>query len=116
MHAYRKGSINGSLGNDTISGDAGDDRIQGSNMSDYPDMSQMPIPDLNTLGLSDQDSLLGGSGSDAIAGAIGADFIDGEADADIIYAQSGIDTTNGIDTIIGGAGDIIFQDPEDTVV
>ena len=108
--------INGSLGNDTISGDAGDDRIQGSNMTDYPGNPLSPIPDLNTLGLSDQDSLLGGAGADTIAGAIGADFIDGEADADIIDAQSGGDTTNGIDTIVGDIADTIFQDPEDTVL
>ena len=108
--------INGSLGNDTISGDAGDDRIQGSNQTDYPGNPLNPIPDLNTLGQTDRDSLLGGAGSDTIAGAIGADFIDGEADADIIDAQSGGDTTNGIDTIIGGAGDIIFRDSEDTVL
>jgi hypothetical protein len=108
--------INGSLGNDTISGDAGDDRIQGSNLSDYPPNPQMPIGDLATINMSDMDSLLGGSGSDTIAGAIGADFIDGEGDADIIDAQSGGDTTDGIDTIVGGAGDIIFRDPEDTLL
>ncbi len=108
--------INGSLGNDTISGDAGDDRIQGSNQTDYPGTPLSPIPDLNTLGLTDQDSLLGGAGSDTIAGAIGADFIDGEADADIIDAQSGGDTTNGIDTIVGDIADFIFKDPEDNVL
>jgi hypothetical protein len=51
--------INGSLGNDTISGDAGDDRIQGSNLSDYPGNPQSPIADLNTINMSDMDSLLG---------------------------------------------------------
>ncbi len=108
--------INGSLGNDTISGDAGNDRIQGSNLSDYPGMPQMPITDLNTINMSDRDSLLGGAGSDTIAGAIGADFIDGGADADVIDAQSGGDTTNGIDTIVGDMADSIFRDPEDTVL
>lgn len=108
--------INGSLGNDTITGDDGDDRIQGSNLSDYPGNPQQPIPDLNTINTSDLDSLLGGAGADTIVGAIGADFIDGEGDADIIDAQSGGDTTGGIDTVMSGAGDIIFRDPEDLVL
>lgn len=108
--------INGSLGNDTISGDAGDDRIQGSNQTDYPGNPLSPIPDVNTLGLTDRDSLLGGSGSDTIAGAIGADFIDGEGDPDVIDAQSGGDTTNGVDTIVGDMADFIFRDPEDDVI
>lgn len=90
------GPINGSNGDDTLTGTAGADDIRGKNGDD------------SLSGLGDDDSIRGGNGNDTLRGGAGDDSLRGEGDNDLIDGGDGADTLLGAwghDTLIGGDGD-----------
>jgi Ca2+-binding RTX toxin-like protein len=96
-------TVNGQLGNDSISGGEGPDNLQGG---------------------SDNDKLRGGLGNDTLSGSAGADVLSGDTGADAIDGGDGndvIDLGTGADTAEGKAGDdtihlgTAVKDEKDTV-
>ncbi|MEX0340934.1 MAG: S8 family serine peptidase [Arenibacterium sp.] len=107
--------LEGQIGNDTIFGDAGDDTLLGGNGNDYLDGGA----DNDTInGGFGADTLIGGSGDDVMSGGDGIDtaVYNGAAatvDLNITTAQAvgsgyGSDTLNGIENLVGGAGNDTF--------
>lgn len=87
--------LEGSNGNDTLTGDNFANIINGRAGHDIIE------------GLSGNDTLSGGSGHDVVYGGDGNDIINGNAENDTIYGNNGSDQINGgsdDDVIIGGAG------------
>lgn len=79
-------TVDGGIGDDTITGGSGDDTI---------------------IGGSGDDTIIGGDGADTIEAGFGADNVDGGAGDDTIDGGSGIDVLEGglgDDTLLGGAG------------
>ena len=106
--------IRGDNGADTISGGAGDDTLMGNFGEDY--LSGGDGADQLQGGL-DADVLSGGNGNDRLYGGNGTDFIQGDAGDDYIEGKGKTDAISGgagNDTIYGGAGsDLIFGDEGD---
>ena len=101
----------------TINGTSGDDTLTGTVDVDY----------IN--GLEGNDTISGGDGNDTLSGADGNDVINGDAGNDTIYAGKGDDTINGgigndwivpslgLDTVNAGGGDDTIEiQPGDTIV
>lgn len=111
-------TVNGGIGNDTITGGSNADVIDGGDGNDTI-----------TGGLGN-DTLFGGIGNDSIAAGGGDDFVDGGDDNDTIQGNDGIDTITGgagndsidggagSETVDGGAGDdtVTGGDGDDTVL
>ena len=105
--------INGGLGADTISGDGGNDRLIGESNADVT----AAVTNLAALNTNNGDSIDGGAGDDIIVGGLGIDSVNGGDGFDIIDVASGGDTTSGQDIVTTSlGGDMIFADPEDTIV
>ncbi|MFT5326203.1 MAG: cyclophilin family peptidyl-prolyl cis-trans isomerase [Planctomycetaceae bacterium] len=105
--------INGGLGADTISGDGGNDRLIGESNADVT----AAVTDLAALNTNNGDSIDGGAGDDIIVGGLGIDSVNGGDGFDIIDVAGGGDTTSGQDIVTTSlGGDMIFADPEDTIV
>lgn len=88
--------IFGRAGSDTLAGGGGDDEIGGGSQSDVLD------------GGAGNDTLDGGSGSDTIFGGAGNDEIESGSQADYVDGGAGNDTISGDsaeDTILGGDGE-----------
>ncbi len=88
-------TVNGTNGNDTLTGTAGNDVIAGGNGNDTID------------GGAGNDVICGGNGQDVIRGGAGNDTIVGDNDNDKLYGEAGDDTIsagNGDDLLDGGAG------------
>jgi len=88
-------TINGTNGNDTLTGTAGDDVIDGGNGRDTID------------GGAGNDVICGGNQQDTIHGGPGSDTLLGENGDDLLYGDDGDDTVsagNGADLLDGGAG------------
>ena len=88
--------IDGGSGRDTIFGGAGDDELNGGSGADV------------IRGGSGDDTIDGGSGADEIYGGADDDTISGGSGADLLYGGTGdddIDGGNGADRLEGGAGD-----------
>ena len=94
--------LNGSSGNDNLSGTNGSDIISGGSGND------------TINGGGGADLLLGGAGSDTISGGDGVDIIDGGSGNDILRGDGGSDIINGgsgNDIMAGDAGnDILYGD------
>jgi trimeric autotransporter adhesin len=78
--------INGLGGNDTLDGAAGNDKLDGG---------------------TGNDSLFGGLDNDTLSGGTGNDFLAGQEGNDSLVGGAGEDTFNddiGVDTMVGGAG------------
>ncbi len=98
-------TISGFGGDDLLDGQAGDDRILGGDGND------------TVTGGADDDTLLGGSGNDALEGGDGEDLLTGEAGADTLDGGNEDDTVGGgdgpdlvrggfnDDFLLGGSGD-----------
>src|SRR5437867_2114313 len=67
--------VNGTNGNDTLTGSANDDTLNGLNGND------------TLFGLGGNDTLLGGNGSDTLEGGPGADTLDGGQGSDVDFAS-----------------------------
>ncbi|CAH0173976.1 choice-of-anchor I family protein [Roseomonas sp. CECT 9278] len=106
--ATAEGLLEGTLGNDTltgagtdtITGSAGDDRIDAGAFGDSVD------------GGAGDDTISGGNGDDTIDGGAGADQLDGGAGANRLGGGAGDDTLQGglrVDTIDGGDDDDVID-------
>ena len=105
--------INGGLGADTINGNGGNDRLIGESNADV----LAAVTDLADLNTNNGDSIDGGLGDDIIVGGLGIDSVNGGDGFDIIDVAGGGDTTSGADVVTTSlGGDMIFADPEDTIV
>ncbi|MCQ4162037.1 poly(beta-D-mannuronate) C5 epimerase [Roseomonas sp. GC11] len=101
--------LNGTAGNDTLTGGGGRDTLAGNDGNDT----------LNGLGGSDQlsggngnDVLNGGNGDDVLLGEAGNDTLNGGDGTDILRGGDGNDILvggNGTDTLTGGGGNDIFR-------
>ena len=109
--------INGTAGDDQLSGGPGSDQINGRGGNDT-------LLGLNgsdhLLGGAGNDKLLGGSGDDTINGGNGNDAVVGDGGVDILFGGAGDDFIvgggeGGNDTIDGGTGDadyaVFYLDP-----
>jgi len=113
--------IVGSDGNDTLNGDGGDDNIDGGAGNDtlYGGDGADHLTDgagTNALhGGAGDDTIDGGDGSDTIDGDDGNDTINASGGNDTVHGGIGDDTLNssaGNDTVYGGDGADIFNDYE----
>ena len=85
-------NLQGLNGDDSISGMGGNDTIQGGSGSD------------SLYGGEGNDSILGGDGADLIDVGIGRDYADGGGGGDAFFLGTALNNTDGLDTILGGAG------------
>ncbi|MGY3438601.1 MULTISPECIES: calcium-binding protein [unclassified Marinovum] len=107
---FDTGPIDGTPGNDTLSGDDGASTINGGDGSDAID------------GLGGDDALSGGGGEDWIWAGDGNDALHGGEDDDTLHGEAGEDTLygdagndelfghGGNDLILGGSGDDVLSD------
>ena len=106
-------SLNGGLGDDTLSGSSGIDSLDGGDGDDS--LNAQAGNDLVFGGIGDDtifagtgnDRVFGGDGNDNIDAGAGDDSVVGEVGADTIAGQDGNDTIDGgdgTDTINGGSG------------
>lgn len=96
--------VSGGLGNDSLIGGAGQDRMNGDVGDDSLDGGD---GDDSLRGFDGNDSLVGGEGSDYLIAGKGNDTASGDAGADSILGESGDDSLfggTGADTINGGDG------------
>ncbi|WP_162916985.1 Ig-like domain-containing protein, partial [Cohaesibacter haloalkalitolerans] len=100
-------NISGLGGNDTINAYAGDDLVYGGTGTD------------TINGGDGNDDIYGGADNDTISGGEGNDFINGEDGADTIYGNAGSDSLHGEagnDWIYGGDGGDTIYGGEDSDV
>ena len=98
-------TLSGGAGNDTLMGNLGEDRLSGQ---DGADQLQGGLGADVLSGGTGNDHLYGGDGTDLIQGDAGDDYIEGRGKMDAISGGAGNDT------IYGGAGsDLIFGDEGD---
>lgn len=96
--------VSGGLGNDSLIGGAGQDRMNGDIGDDSLDGGD---GDDTLRGFDGSDSIIGGEGSDYLIAGKGNDTASGDAGADSILGEAGDDSLfggTGADTINGGDG------------
>jgi Ca2+-binding RTX toxin-like protein len=76
-------TVNGSTGDDTLSGFAGNDTVNGNNGHD------------TLYGANGNDTLNGGAGNDSLWGNAGADTLNSSLGNDFLYGEAGADILNG---------------------
>lgn len=95
--------IDGGGGDDTITGGGGDDILEGGEGDDIVD------------GETGHDTVAGGGGDDTLQGGEGQDVLDGGSGQDSLDGGAGDDTMSGgtgdDSAVIGGPGDLVFEDP-----
>jgi Ca2+-binding RTX toxin-like protein len=99
--------VNGTEGNDTLTGGAGDDVLVGGGGDDVLD------------GAAGADMLFGDAGADVLHGGDGPDVLAGGAGDDTLYGDAGADRLwgqDGNDFLVGGAGDDELSGGEGTDV
>ncbi|MEM9272433.1 MAG: carbohydrate-binding protein [Cyanobacteria bacterium P01_F01_bin.143] len=109
--------IEGTNGDDSISGANRIDRIEGGDGNDTL-LGRGGVDVL--LGEDGDDSLLGGNGDDTLNGGFGADILFGQGDNDYLEGEDGNDTLNGgagNDQLFGQAGDdsVLGNNGDDTL-
>jgi|DewCreStandDraft_4_1066084.scaffolds.fasta_scaffold00146_7 hypothetical protein len=95
--------IDGGGGDDTIAGGGGDDILEGGEGDDAVDGGE---GDDSVGGGSGDDVLQGGEGRDVLDGGSGQDSLDGGAGDDTMIGGTGDDSA-----VVGGPGDLVFEDP-----
>ena len=101
--------IDGTEGDDTLTGGDGDDTLDGYAGDDLLDGG---TGDDLLRGREGMDSLLGGNGNDAVTGGPGADTIEGGPDNDMLVGNEGDDVIrggSGADEIYGEDGDDVIE-------
>jgi Ca2+-binding RTX toxin-like protein len=109
--------VDGTNGNDTLTGGPGDDVLIGAGGDDVLDGAAGA--DM-LFGDDGDDVLHGGDGSDVLAGGAGPDTLYGEAGADRLWGQDGNDALYGgpgADELSGGAGeDLLVGGPGNDIL
>ncbi len=106
--------LEGTAGDDTLTGGAGDDDIQADAGND---LLQGYGGDDFLHGGSGDDTLEAGVGDDLLVGGDGNDLLDGQGGADRVFGNDGSDViygAGGADFLSGGAGDDILYGPAGT--
>jgi 5'/3'-nucleotidase SurE len=111
-------TINGSNGDDTLTGTTGDDTINGRNGNDLiiagdgNDQASGGNGDDTLKGGAGDDNLNGGNGDDTLKGGAGDDNLNGGNGNDTLKGGAGNDVLNGgngNDTLKGGAGNDVLN-------